>query len=129
MKRFFPLTLCVGLLVIGAVSSAWAWNYGGHMVSGSFAYDVLQKENPETLAKVLEILKQHPEFEQRWAKKLEKLDPDMRDRAIFMLAARWPDDVRHTEYDHPLWHYIDLPYIPPGQPDTVKSADPPTQIF
>ena len=71
------------------------------MVSGSFAYDVLQKENPETLAKVLEILKQHPEFEKRWAKKLDQLDPDMRDRAIFMFAARWPDDVRRTEYDHP----------------------------
>ena len=58
---------------------------------------MLQKENPETLAKVLDMLKQHPEFEKRWAKKLDKLDPDMRDRAIFMLAARWPDDVRHTE--------------------------------
>ncbi len=49
----------------------------------------------------------------------------MRDRAIFMLAARWPDDVRGTKYDHPPWHYIDLPYVPPGQPDTIKGVDPP----
>ena len=90
MKRHFLSAVCVGLLIVGAASSAWAWNFGGHMVSGSFAYDVLQKENPETLAKVLEILKQHPEFEKRWAKKLDQLDPDMRDRAILMYARDGP---------------------------------------
>lgn len=125
MTRHFGTAVCIGLLIAGAVSSARAWNYGGHMVSGAFAYDVLKKENPEALAKVVELLKQHPDFEKRWAKQLDKVDPDLRDQALFMWAARWPDDIRGTKYDHPPWHYIDFPYKPPGQPDTVSVADPP----
>ena len=115
----------IGLLLAIAAHSAQAWNTSGHMVSGSFAYDVLQKESPETLANILEILKQHPDYEKRWSKRLAKLDPDLHDRAILMLAARWPDDIRGTKYDHPQWHYIDLPYVPPGQPDSIKGVDPP----
>ena len=38
-----------------------------------------------------------------------------------MLAARWPDDIRGDKaFDHPMWHYIDYPYKPPGQPASVS---------
>jgi len=42
-----------------------------------------------------------------------------------MLAARWPDDIRgDTAFDHPMWHYIDYPYKPRGQPDSVIEPAP-----
>ena len=42
-----------------------------------------------------------------------------------MLAARWPDDIRgKKKYDHPKWHYINYPFKPAGQPDSVKPAEP-----
>ena len=47
------------------------------------------------------------------------------DRFLFMLAARWPDDIRgDSAFDHPLWHYIDYPYKPRGQPASVAALQP-----
>ena len=43
-----------------------------------------------------------------------------------MQAARWPDDVRRTDkqYHRALWHYINLPFKPEGQPDSVQIREP-----
>jgi hypothetical protein len=96
------------------------------MLTGAIAYDVLQKTNPPALAAAVALLKEHPQYEKMWAKRLENVDPDNRDQALFMLAARWPDDIRgDPDYNHPSWHYIDYPYKPPGQPDSVETPDPP----
>jgi len=47
------------------------------------------------------------------------------ERYLFMLAARWPDDIRgDSAFDHPMWHYIDYPYKPPGQPPAVPAPPP-----
>ena len=46
--------LLVGiLLVLVAVSSAFAWSKAGHMVSGAIAYADLKHTSPETLARVI----------------------------------------------------------------------------
>ncbi len=91
------------------------------MTTAAIAYDVLAQENPQALAKAVELLKQHPQYESRWARRLEQVDPADRDQALFMMAARWPDDIRSDpDYDHPVWHYIDYPYKPPGQPDVGR---------
>ena len=120
------------------------------MTTGAIAYDTLKASDPQALAKIIAILKQHPHYlgstdktaapvegadqsnEQRprssphWAKRLEAVNPADRDQALFMMAARWPDDIRNNpDYNHSEWHYVDYPYIPPGQPDSVKSAPPP----
>ena len=119
----------VGIFVfvcIGLVQSAAAWSRAGHMTTAAIAYDVLMQENPQVAAKVIAILKQHPQFERRWARQLDRVDPADRDQALYMLAARWPDDIRSDpDYDHPAWHYIDVPYKPAGQPDSVEIAPPP----
>jgi hypothetical protein len=45
-----------------------------------------------------------------------------------MLAARWPDDIRGDKtFDHPVWHYIDYPYKPKGQPASVPAPAPPAE--
>jgi hypothetical protein len=125
MKGLCFAALAVGLLSFTSQPAA-AWNRQGHMVTGAISYDTLKKDNPKKLEKVLAILKSHPHFTTMWAKQLERVEEENRDQLLFMLAARWADDIRDdADYNQPTWHYIDLPYIPPGQPPEVKSADPP----
>ena len=92
------------------------------MVTGAIAYDELQKTSPATIARVVAILRQHPQYESRWKPQMEGMSEQDQERYLFMLAARWPDDIRGDKaFDHPLWHYIDYPYKPPGQPDSVPA--------
>jgi hypothetical protein len=124
--RKLAVVLVFILLCAGLLRTAAAWSRAGHMTTAAVAYDVLMQENPQVAAKVIALLKQHPHYERRWARQLEKVDPADRDQALFMLAARWPDDIRSDpDYDHPAWHYIDVPYKPAGQPDSVETAPAP----
>ncbi len=104
---------------------ALAWNKPGHQVSGAIAYQVLQKESPATAAKAAALLRKLPGFEKSWRKKVEAAPPGEQDELLFMLAARWPDDIRRNpSYDHPKWHYIDFPFVPDGQPASVRPLPP-----
>jgi hypothetical protein len=94
------------------------------MVSGAIAYDALRKEWPEIIPKVAALLKQPPDYEAYWAEKLNDAPEELRDKYLFMLAARRADDVRGTPADHPSWHYIDLPFKPAGQPASVYTKPP-----
>ena len=84
------------------------------MVTGAIAYNELQTTSPQTAARVLAILRQHPDFQQHWSSKLNEpgLSEDDRNQYLFMLAARWPDDIRGNAHDHPTWHYINYVYAP-----------------
>lgn len=116
------LTIAVLLLF---VPPALGWSKAGHMVSGAIAFDVLETRDPEAAARVIALLKAHPQFEQRWAGQLANVPEEMKGKVLFMLAARWPDDIRDDpKYNQPKWHYIDFPYRPPGQPDSVQTAQP-----
>src|SRR5262244_3450674 len=115
------------LLVLAAVSSAFAWDKAGHMVSGAIAYADLKQTSPQTLARVVALLKTHPHFETKWAPRLQQsgLSPEEQDLYLFMLAARWPDDMRKDPaFHHGAWHYINLPYQPEGQPASLQTVDP-----
>ncbi len=110
-----------------ATPAAMAWNKAGHMTSAAIAHDDLAASDPGTIDRVVAILKQHPQYDQRWKAAVEAPDinPQESNRRLFMLAARWPDDVRgDNDYDHPEDHFIDLPYKPPGQPPNVKVVQP-----
>jgi hypothetical protein len=118
-----PLILaCAVLLTVG---SGLAWNRAGHMATGAIAFDDLQRSAPAALARVVAILQQHPQYESRWKQQLAGRSAEDQGRLLFMLAARWPDDVRGDKaFDHPMWHYIDYPYKPPAQPDSVPAPTP-----
>ncbi len=106
----------VFLLVVSlSAQPSRAWIATGHKVIAMIAWEDL---TPKTRAAVTAILKQHPRFE----KDLQAgADDGASDDAIalhaFAQAATWPDMVRlqehpmHAEYNHPSWHYIDIPYI------------------
>lgn len=108
--------------------AAFAWNKAGHMTSAAIAHDDLVAANDQATAdRVVAILKQHPQYDQCWKAAVEAPDIGAQEanRRLFMLAARWPDDVRgDSDFDHPEDHFIDLPYKPSGQPSSVKVAQP-----
>jgi S1/P1 nuclease len=123
--------LLVGiLLVLMAVSSTFAWSKAGHMVSGAIAYADLKQTSPETLARVIALLKSHPHYTTKWVPRLAQLNlsTEEQDLYLFMLAARWPDDIRSdAAFHHGAWHYINLPYKPEGQPASIQPIDPPPE--
>lgn len=122
MKRFV-LPVVAALALAGP---APAWSLAGHMVTGAIAYDVLKKDDPAALNAALKLLKAHPSYEKLWKKKLEAVPPEDRDLYLFMLAPRWADDIRKTDYDRPTWHYVTNWYTPPGKsaPSKVPAAEP-----
>ncbi len=74
-----------------------AWNETGHKTIASIAYQNLKK--PVRL-RVDALLKQHPDYA-TW-----KGHP-------FQAAAYWPDVIRGNKlYDHPVWHYLNVPFSP-----------------
>ncbi len=103
-----------------------AWNKPGHMISAAIAYTVLEKESPGIIGKVAALLREHPSYESMWKTRLESVSMEDRDLYLFMLAARWPDDMRGESGFEKFngWHQIDLPYKPDGQPVTVQTTDP-----
>lgn len=126
LKRTLFLVVALILLLL-LPSPAWAWNKSGHMVTAAIAYSELQQNDPQATARVVSILKQHPDFNRSWSSQLgrisdSEIDPD---QVLFMLAARWPDDIRGTSgLDHPKWHYINFPYKPADQPASVTAKEP-----
>lgn len=121
--------LLAAAVMAGLAPAAPAWSKAGHMVTGAIAYAVLKADHPAALARVVAVLKAHPQYEKLWRKQVETLrqadpgaDPD---EYLLMLAARWADDIRGDKaFDRPAWHYINYPYQPPGQPATVTPRPP-----
>src|ERR1051325_4737614 len=102
-----------------------AWNRAGHMTIAAMAYDKVHSLAPATVTRVIAILQQHPQYESRWKPQLSGMSQQDQERFLFMLAARWPDDIRgDAAFDHPKWHYIDYPYKPPGKPASVLAPAP-----
>lgn len=125
--RFVLRILLVCAATLAAQTSAQAWNKAGHMTSAAIAYDDLKVRSPGAAARTVAALKLHPQYDQRWRVDVEAagLSEDEANRRLFMLAARWPDDVRGDhDFDRPDDHFIDLPYKPPGQPVSVKIVQP-----
>ncbi|MDV3002542.1 MAG: hypothetical protein N5P05_004197 (plasmid) [Chroococcopsis gigantea SAG 12.99] len=124
MKKLITSFLLLCLLM--PARPALAWNGAGHMITGAIAYSDLERNDPGALKKTVAILKKHPEYESRWQPMLAKVAEGDRDTLLFMLAAKWPDDIRRNPtYDRPTWHYINIPFKPQGQPDTVVVKQPP----
>jgi len=121
----FRKFVSIALAAVVVAGPSLAWNRAGHMVSGAIAYDELLKTSPSTITQVVAILRQHPQYESRWKPQLAAMNQQDQERFLFMLAARWPDDIRgDKQFDHPVWHYIDYPYKPPAQPDSVTARPP-----
>jgi hypothetical protein len=65
---------------------ASAWNIPGHMLSGIIAYQVLQQENPQTIAKVKAVLEKHPWYANQWQARLQDVPVADHRLALFLQA-------------------------------------------
>jgi hypothetical protein len=99
------------LLVVALVlwaGQARAWNPHGHRVVAAVAHARLQ---PRVQQRVAALLASRPEYRQ-WA---AGVPPAERDRAAFLRAANWADDIRELPayseaQKHKDWHYINVPF-------------------
>jgi hypothetical protein len=123
MRRLVPTLLVMCLVMF--ISAAHAWNKPGHMTSAAIAYADLKERNPVVLAKVVEVLKQHPQFKSNWAPKLDQVSAPDRDLYLFMVVGRWSDDTRkkYPEYDRPAWHYVNFPFRPGEAPGAIPEVE------
>ena len=108
LKQLVPALAGLALLSFAA-PHVHAWNGTGHMVVAEIAYDNL---SPKTKAAVNALLLQHRDYG-LWMSKMPAGYTD-KPRWAFLKAATWPDDIRKTPDDRPVWHYIDLPVAAPG---------------
>jgi hypothetical protein len=79
---------------------ASAWNIPGHMLSGVIAYQVLQRENAQTIEKVNAVLEKHPWYANQWQARLQDVSVADHGLVLFMQAARWADDIRIRDKQH-----------------------------
>ncbi len=126
MIRKMIVTTAATFVVAFFSSVCSAYHEGGHNIVAGVAYDELKKNDPDALAKIVAILKKHPQYEDKWLPKLKDVSEDSRDRYMFMLAANWPDAIRKKskEWDHPTWHYVDVPFKPADQSESLKTPIP-----
>jgi len=108
MKRLNTTAAVFASLVLQTFH-ALAWNIPGHMLSRVIAYQILQRENPSTIPTVRSVLEKNTWYETRWKPQLDKLPESGRDEMLFMLAARWADDISTRDKDQSRlpWHYVD----------------------
>ena len=95
---------CLAVLSIGIAAPAFAWGTQGHMATGLIAYDRLVSRDPAAISQIDALIAQHPD-RARFDAALAGLTGTERERRLFALIARWPDDIRATPYDHPHWHH------------------------
>jgi hypothetical protein len=112
-------------LVVAVSTLALAWNETGHLVTARLAWRQLTEEQR---ARVVAVLKKHPHYEEYLIAR--KPDGFTEDEWAFMRAATWADWVRshHKEqFEHPTWHYINYPIVPPGSKVEAAKHEPPAK--
>jgi hypothetical protein len=94
------------------------------MATGDIAYDALVARDPEAVAAIVAIMRSHPD-RAAFDRQLTGLTGKARERRLFALMARWPDDTRGSSHDRPEWHYA-LKLVSPWRfvlPITVGGAN------
>jgi hypothetical protein len=105
------LLLAAAVVFTSAMAQAW-WDCG-HKITASIAYRLLSPAQQKTL---VDILRQHPRFEQDFKKWMPTdLTPELEAEWIVQQCSVWPDLTRDFEgpdrekYHRGPWHYQDLP--------------------
>ena len=95
---------CLAIASILIAEPALAWRAQGHMATGLIAYDRLAARDPAAIAAIEALMAQHPDHA-RFESGLAGLEGAERERRMFALMARWPDDIRATRWNHTHWHH------------------------
>ncbi len=130
MRKNFIACLSVFLtVVVFSAKESVGWIATGHTVVALVAWEDL---TPKTKAAVTELLKQHPRYQKDLLLNLpDGATPQQTDRYAFGQAATWPDMVRlltnpmHHDFNHPAWHYIDIPFSNGAPAEDAQPAQGP----
>lgn len=126
MRKAAIAVVVSAIMGLGALTPApaLAWNDQGHMATGDIAYDALSARDPKAVAAIVAIMQGHPDHA-AFERQLTGLSGKARERRLFALMARWPDDTRGSPHDRPEWHYA-LKVVSPWRfvlPFTVGGAN------
>ncbi len=100
---------------------AGAWTRPAHMVTAAIAFDQMEREAPDLIGPLGELLDAHPDrgpFEVA----IDRAEGRERIRRMFLECARWPDDIRRTAQDRPAWHASLTPLGPDAAGRPVHGA-------
>jgi len=95
---------CFGILLLATADPVSAWSAQGHMATGAIAFDLLSRRDPAAITAIEQLMQHHPD-RARFDSALQGLEGLARTRRLFELIARWPDDIRGTDYSHVHWHH------------------------
>lgn len=110
------ITLSLALLTATFAVEARAWSEAGHKIIASIAFRQL---SDRAQVKLGELLKHHPRYEEDFARhmpaEVASGSAKMQNEWLLQQAALWPDMARglpddlKDKFNHPTWHYIDIP--------------------
>lgn len=103
--------LCLPLMLL-LPWPALAWNAAGHRLVASIAWDRLDQN---TRIEVANLLRHHPDYA-RWLKRAGDADVD---RAAFIEASTWPDEIRQDKRFYSAGDGEPTPTLP-GFPDMER---------
>jgi hypothetical protein len=133
MRRALVLLAALGL-ALSAPGRARAWHAAGHMAIARIAYQELGDKEKKRLA---QILKAHPHYKIYLS--AERPEGASELEWAFLRASTWPDwvrppyrkngpdleaEARARKYHRGPWHYINLPFVPPGDKTPVPADLP-----
>lgn len=95
---------CLAMLSLIVAQPAHAWGNQGHMATGLIAFDRLAARDPAAISAIDAIMAHHPD-RARFDSALAGLEGAERERRLFALMARWPDEIRATRWNHRHWHH------------------------
>jgi len=98
----------LALVLAAAAQPAEAWTRAGHMVTAAIAYDDLKAHDQAVIDRIVTLIQTHPDHGS-FEVAIARMDGDEKARRIFLEMARWSDDIRGGQYDHPTWHYFFRP--------------------
>ena len=126
MNRLNAFVAFLVTIVITLPFDGFAWNIPTHMITGVIAHRLLEGSEPGKAAAIEAILKQHPRYTDGRRDSVEKLPKSERGEMLFMLAARWADEIRPQakSQSEARWHYINFPFKPTGEPENIKPLPP-----
>src|SRR5262245_54423591 len=129
MRCQFVVIVALGLVLPNA---AQAWHSSGHMAIARIAWKQMDDGQRVYFST---LLKKHPHYDVYLAADRPKAVPEV--EWAFMRSAVWSDWVRNpkavsmtpeqskaikAEFDKPVWHYVNLPFIHPDEADKFDAA-------
>jgi hypothetical protein len=105
----------IRILILSALpfasSTASAWQPSTHQIVAEIVYEML---DPVEREKAIEILSNHPQFDQYFKAPHEISDQEAVARWQFTVAGQWCELIQGTKYDRPKWHYYPGPAVTIG---------------